>query len=104
MTGKRILVVEDRDDLCGVLCALLIVSGYAVLEAPDGQSCIARPVDGYPVASALMDLRPSGQSKGGSRCKAIIVVNEFAVKGDEVKVRAAITTATSPTARSSCCT
>ncbi len=41
MTGKRILVVEDQEDLRGVLRDLLTGSGYAVLEAPDGQAAIA---------------------------------------------------------------
>ena len=41
MTGKRILVVEDQEDLRGVLRDLLAGSGYAVLEAPDGQTAVA---------------------------------------------------------------
>jgi DNA-binding response OmpR family regulator len=41
MTGKRILVVEDQEDLRGALRDLLTGSGYAVLEAPNGQAGIA---------------------------------------------------------------
>jgi CheY-like chemotaxis protein len=41
MTGKRVLVVEDQEDLRGVLRDLLTGSGYAVLEALDGQAGIA---------------------------------------------------------------
>jgi len=35
--SKRILVVEDQEDLCGVLRDLLTGSGYAVIEAGDGK-------------------------------------------------------------------
>jgi len=35
---KRILVVEDQEDLRGVLRDLLAGSGYEMFEAPDGQA------------------------------------------------------------------
>ena len=35
---KRILVVEDQEDLRGVLRDLLTSSGYEMLEAGDGQA------------------------------------------------------------------
>jgi CheY-like chemotaxis protein len=35
--SKRILIVEDQEDLRGVLRDLLCCSGYAVVEAADGQ-------------------------------------------------------------------
>jgi two-component system, cell cycle response regulator DivK len=35
---KRILVVEDQEDLRGILRDLLAGSGYEMLEAPDGQA------------------------------------------------------------------
>ena len=38
--SKRILIVEDQEDLRGVLRDLLSGSGYTVVEAADGQgSC-----------------------------------------------------------------
>ena len=43
MTGKRILIVEDQEDLRGVLRDLLTGSGYAVLEAHG--NCIRSPLD-----------------------------------------------------------
>jgi CheY-like chemotaxis protein len=42
MTGKRILVVEDQEDLRGVLRDLLGGSGYAVIEAADGRDGITK--------------------------------------------------------------
>jgi len=36
--SKRILVVEDQEDLRGVLRDLLTGSGYAVIEAGDGEA------------------------------------------------------------------
>jgi CheY-like chemotaxis protein len=38
---KRILVVEDQEDLRAVLRDLLTGSGYEVVEAADGQAGIA---------------------------------------------------------------
>jgi len=40
--SKRILVVEDQEDLRGVLRDLLIGSGYTVLEAGDGEAGVAK--------------------------------------------------------------
>ena len=56
MTGKRILVVEDQEDLRGVLRDLLTGSGYAVLEAPDGQAAIATAKSDRPDL-ILMDIQ-----------------------------------------------
>ena len=39
---KRILIVEDQEDLRGVLRDLLSGSGYAVIEAADGQDGVAK--------------------------------------------------------------
>jgi CheY-like chemotaxis protein len=36
--SKRILVVDDQEDLRGVLRDLLTGSGYTVIEAADGES------------------------------------------------------------------
>jgi CheY-like chemotaxis protein len=40
--SKRILVVEDQEDLRGVLRTLLNGSGYEMLEAVDGQAGVSR--------------------------------------------------------------
>jgi len=40
--SKRILIVEDQEDLRGVLRDLLTGSGYAVIEAGDGEAGVAK--------------------------------------------------------------
>jgi len=95
---KRILVVEDQEDLRGVLRDLLTGSGYAVLEAPDGRSGIATAKADRPDL-ILMDIQmpvldgyeATRQIKADSELKAtpIIAVSSFAMKGDEEKARAA---------------
>ena len=96
--SKRILVVDDQEDLRGVLRDLLIGSGYTVIEAADGEAGVAkaksdRPdlilmdiqmpvIDGYEATRRIKvhsDLRPI----------PIIAVSSFAMKGDEEKARAA---------------
>ena len=95
---KRILVVEDQEDLRGVLRTLLTGSGYAMLEAVDGETGVARaksdrpdlvlmdiqmPVlDGY---EATRRIKPDPDLKG----TPVIAVSSFAMKGDEEKARAA---------------
>jgi two-component system cell cycle response regulator DivK len=39
---KRILVVEDQEDLRDVLRTLLVGSGYEMLEATDGEAGVAK--------------------------------------------------------------
>jgi CheY-like chemotaxis protein len=39
---KRILVVEDQEDLRGVLRTLLTGSGYEMIEAADGEAGVAQ--------------------------------------------------------------
>ena len=95
---KRILVVEDQEDLRGVLRTLLTGSGYAMLEAADGETGVARaksdrpdlilmdiqmPVlDGY---EATLRIKADPDLKG----IPVIAVSSFAMKGDEEKARAA---------------
>jgi two-component system, cell cycle response regulator DivK len=96
--SKRILVVEDQEDLRGVLRDLLTGSGYAVLEASDGQVGIATAKSDRPDL-VLMDIQMPGldgyeatrQIKADPDLKAtpIIAVSSFAMKGDEEKARAA---------------
>jgi len=98
MTGKCILVVEDQEDLRGVLRDLLLGSGYAVLEAADGQSGIATAKSDRPDL-ILMDIQmpvlngyeATRQIKADPALAAtpIIAVSSFAMKGDEEKARAA---------------
>jgi len=95
---KRILVVEDQEDLRGVLRDLLDGSGYSVVEAADGNAGLASAksehadlilmdiqmpiVDGYE-ATRLIKADP------GLKEIPIVAVSSFAMKGDEEKARAA---------------
>ena len=96
--SKRILVVDDQEDLRGVLRDLLTGSGYAVIEAGDGEAGVAkaksdRPdlilmdiqmpvIDGYE-ATRRIKIDPALKSI------PIVAVSSFAMKGDEEKARAA---------------
>jgi two-component system, cell cycle response regulator DivK len=96
--SKRILVVEDQEDLRGVLCTLLLGSGYSVIEAADGQSGVAKALSERPDL-ILMDIQlpvldgydATRQIKASPDLKEtpIIAVSSFAMKGDEEKARAA---------------
>jgi len=95
---KRILVVEDQDDLRGVLRDLFTSSGYDVVEAADGATGVAmaksdRPniilmdiqmpvVDGYEATRQI-------KADPGLTSIPIVAVSSFAMKGDEEKARAA---------------
>jgi two-component system, cell cycle response regulator DivK len=95
---KRILVVEDQEDLRGVLRDLLSGSGYAVVEAADGQDGINKAKSERPDL-ILMDIQlPVLDGYEATRqIKAdpslantpIIAVSSFAMKGDEEKARGA---------------
>jgi two-component system cell cycle response regulator DivK len=95
---KRILVVEDQDDLRAILRDLLTGSGYDVAEAADGQAGVARAKAERPDL-ILMDIQlpvldgyeTTRQIKSDPDLKAtpIIAVSSFAMKGDEEKARAA---------------
>jgi two-component system, cell cycle response regulator DivK len=96
--SKRILVVDDQEDLRGVLRDLLIGSGYTVIEAADGEAGVAkaksdRPdlilmdiqmpvIDGYE-ATRLIKVDPN------LKPIPIVAVSSFAMKGDEEKARGA---------------
>ena len=94
---KRILVVEDQEDLRGVLRDLLTGSGYAVAEAADGQAGVAMAKSERP-GLILMDIQlpvmngyeATRQIKAdpGLEATPIIAVSSFAMKGDEEKARA----------------
>jgi two-component system, cell cycle response regulator DivK len=95
---KRILVVEDQEDLRGVLRDLLTGSGYAVAEAADGQAGVEITRSERPDL-VLMDIQlpvmdgyeATRQIKADPNLKAtpVIAVSSFAMKGDEEKARAA---------------
>jgi two-component system cell cycle response regulator DivK len=95
---KRILVVEDQEDLRGVLRTLLTGSGYEMTEAADGQAGVAKAKAERPDL-ILMDIQmpvmdgydATRQIKADPKLAAtpIIAVSSFAMKGDEEKARAA---------------
>ena len=96
--SKRILVVDDQEDLRGVLRDLLAGSGYTVIEAADGEAGVTkakseRPdlilmdiqmpvIDGYE-AIRRIKLQPA------LKPIPIVAVSSFAMKGDEEKARSA---------------
>jgi len=95
---KRILVVEDQEDLRGILRDLLTGSGYEMLEAADGGEGVAKakaerpdlilmdiqlPVlDGYETTRQI-------RSEPNLKSTPIIAVSSFAMKGDQEKAVAA---------------
>jgi two-component system, cell cycle response regulator DivK len=95
--SKRILVVEDQEDLRGVLRDLLTGSGYAVIEAGDGDAGVAKAKSDRPDL-ILMDIQMPviDGYEATRRIKVepalkpipIIAVSSFAMKGDEEKARA----------------
>jgi two-component system cell cycle response regulator DivK len=95
---KRILVVEDQEDLRVVLRTLLTGSGYAMLEAVDGETGVARAKSDRPDL-ILMDIQMPVLDgyEATRRIKAdpdlaatpVIAASSFAMKGDEEKARAA---------------
>jgi len=95
---KRILVVEDQEDLRGVLRDLFTRSGYIVVEATDGATGVASAKADRPDI-ILMDIQmpiidgyeATRQIKADPDLASIpiVAVSSFAMKGDEEKARAA---------------
>ena len=95
---ERILVVEDQEDLRGILRDLLTSSGYEMLEAADGQAGVDKAKTEKPDL-ILMDIQmptmdgydATRQIKADPELKPIpiVAVSSFAMKGDEEKARAA---------------
>jgi len=95
--SKRILVVEDQEDLRAILRDLLVGSGYEVIEAVDGQAAVASAQSERPDL-ILMDIQlPVLDGYEAMRriridpnlgVTPIIAVSSFAMKGDEEKARA----------------
>jgi two-component system, cell cycle response regulator DivK len=96
--SKRILVVEDQEDLRGVLRTPLSGSGYIVIEAADGESGVSKALAERPDL-ILMDIQlpllngydTTRRIKANPNLKdtPVIGVSSFAMKGDEKKARAA---------------
>jgi two-component system cell cycle response regulator DivK len=96
--SRRILVVDDQEDLRGVLRDLLAGSGYTVIEAADGEAGVAKAKSDRPDL-ILMDIQmpvidgyeATRRIKDDSDLKQIpiVAVSSFAMKGDEEKARAA---------------
>ena len=96
--SKRILVIEDQEDLRGVLRDLFTNSGYTVIEAVDGAAGVASAKSDRPDI-ILMDIQmpiidgyeATRQIKADPNLTSIpiVAVSSFAMKGDEEKARAA---------------
>jgi two-component system, cell cycle response regulator DivK len=95
---KRILVIEDQEDLRGILRDLFTRSGYVVMEAADGAAGVASAKSNRPDI-ILMDIQmpvidgyeATRQIKADPGLKEIpvVAISSFAMKGDEEKARAA---------------
>ena len=95
--SKRILVVEDQEDLRGILRDLLSGTGYTVIEAADGEAGVAKAASERPDL-VLMDIQMPlvDGYEATRRIKAdpalkpipIVAVSSYAMKRDEEKVRA----------------
>ena len=95
--SKRILVVEDKEDLRAILRDYLTASGYDVVEAVDGDEAVARARSERPDL-ILMDIQLPVLDgyEATRRIKAdpalaatqIVAVSSFAMRGDEEKARA----------------
>jgi len=96
--SKRILIVEDQEDLRAILRDYLAASGYIVIEAVDGADGVTKAASERPDL-VLMDVQlpvldgydATRQIKAlpGFTATPIIAVSSFAMKGDEEKARAA---------------
>jgi two-component system cell cycle response regulator DivK len=95
---KRILVIEDTLDNRQIIRDLLENSGYAVVEAHDGGSGVAKAAEVHPDL-ILMDIQLPVLDgyEATRRIKAnpelthipIVAVTSYALSGDEAKARAA---------------
>jgi twitching motility two-component system response regulator PilH len=53
---KRVLVIEDHDDLRSFFCVALTIAGYDVAQAGDGVQAIQQ-LEGHPPDLVVLDLR-----------------------------------------------
>ena len=96
--SKRILIVEDQEDLRAILRDLLSSTGFEVVEAADGGDGVAKAKSERPDL-VLMDIQLPVLDgyEAIRRIKAepsaahtpVIAISSFAMKGDEEKARAA---------------
>lgn len=96
--NKRILVVEDQEDLRGVLRDLLTGSEYDMIEAEDGAIGVEKAKAEKPDL-ILMDIQmpvldgydATRQIKADPNLRTVpvIAISSFAMKGDEEKAVAA---------------
>ena len=96
--SKRILIVEDQEDLRAILRTLLTSTGFEVVEAADGEAGVSKAKSELPDL-VLMDIQLPVMDgyEAIRRIKAdattarmpLIAVSSFAMKGDEEKARAA---------------
>ena len=96
--SKRVLVVEDQEDLGSMLRDLLAGSDYSVIEAADGAAGIAMAKSEHPDL-ILMDIQmpvfdgyeATRQIRADPAINGIpiIAVSSFAMKGNEEKARSA---------------
>ena len=95
--SKRILVVEDQEDLRAILRFTLEGAGYEVIEAVDGGEGVAKALAERPDL-ILMDIQMPVldgyeatrriKALAGMAATPIVAVSSFAMKGDEEKARA----------------
>jgi len=96
--SKRILIVEDQEDLRAILRDYLAASGYIVIESVNGADSVTKAASERPDL-VLMDIQlpvldgydATRQIKAlpGFAAIPIIAVSSFAMKGDEEKARGA---------------
>ena len=92
--SKRVLVVEDQDDLRDILRFALEGAGYTVIEAANGAEGVAKAGSEHPDL-VLMDIQmpvldgydATRQIKASSAQTPVIAISSFAMKGDEEKAR-----------------
>ena len=96
--SKRILVVEDTEDNRRILRDLLTNAGFELIEADDGEKCVAMAAERRPDL-ILMDIQLPiiDGYEASRRIKAnlelrhipIIAITSYALAGDEEKTAAA---------------
>jgi two-component system, cell cycle response regulator DivK len=95
--SKRVLVVEDQEDLRAILRFTLEGAGFEVVEAMNGAEGVAKAESERPDL-VLMDIQMPVldgyeatrriKALAGMAATPIVAVSSFAMKGDEEKARA----------------
>src|SRR5689334_23345736 len=89
----RVLIVEDDGDVRAMLRVLLEDDGYAVIEAADGETAIARAISEHPDL-VLLDLRLPGRH-GLEVCRVVrqrsnVPIIVVSAQADSIDVVAAL--------------